>query len=264
MSIAIGVFVASTSYSRALGAPGYASVPDKTSAWARDHHLGPVVEIVENWLYGRHHPSQAAADVHQFGTAPTRPATDVSMPLPTLPIPVGATTAPAWTPGAQDGTGHPLVYTARFEPDRHYPSVVAAVAIISSTTRTHLGLGTAQLAAKDPMSLARIPAEHLPSLVAEFNSGFRFRDITGGLYFHHRSYLPLQPGQASALGRRPVGAPVHVAFSTGGRFRRQHRLHRRRSSRSIDACPRRRASGCPYRHATRHALRKLIAGPVGA
>ncbi|MGV9713917.1 hypothetical protein ACWDTI_25030 [Gordonia sp. NPDC003424] len=52
-----GLFVASTSYSRALGAPGHASVPDRTSTWAHDHHLGPLVELAEDWLQARHHPA---------------------------------------------------------------------------------------------------------------------------------------------------------------------------------------------------------------
>lgn len=88
LAVAVGLFVASTSYSRALGDPGHASVPDKTSVWARDHHLGPVVEIVENWLYSRHPPSRSAADTQLFDGTPVRVPTIESISLPVLPISV--------------------------------------------------------------------------------------------------------------------------------------------------------------------------------
>ena len=44
-----------------------------------------------------------------------------------------------------------------------------------------------------------MPAADVPSLVATFNSGWKFRDIDGGFYLNGRTGSPLRNGQASVV-----------------------------------------------------------------
>ena len=196
--VVVFVGAAAVSYIRALTEPGYATVADKTSAWMHDNHLGSMVTLVETWVYSRHHPSRAAADPHQFG-AGTDASRAPSLTLAHLPVPAGGRQEPSWIIGRVDSTGVPLSYSARFEPDPAYPSVVAGVAVISRKAHFSMGLGTREMLPSDSSALAQIPETCWPGMIASFNSGFRFADITGGLYHHHRVYRPLQDGQASIV-----------------------------------------------------------------
>lgn len=214
IAVAVTMFVAGASYSRALGAPGYATTADKTSAWMHGHHLGIVVTAFESWLYGHHPPSRHAADPHQFATTAGALGTiPASLVLPRLPIPEGAATAPAWTPGPRAADGQPYSYTARFEPDSYYPSIVVGVAVISTRATAHLGLGTAMAGDSAPAAVTEIPTDQRASLIADFNSGFRFADITGGLYHQHQVYRSLHDGQASAV----IDDAGHLQIGTWGR-----------------------------------------------
>ncbi|PXW28787.1 UNVERIFIED_CONTAM: uncharacterized protein DUF2233 [Williamsia faeni] len=199
--------VASFSYVRALTAPGYATFADKTSAWLRDHHAGPVVNRIENWYYTRKAPSTKAPSAHQFSIGGTGPT--VALSLPQLPIPIGASTHPAWRPGRTDTAGNPVDYTSTFEPDLSHPSVIAGIAVISAGAAiAHLVGGTSQ-PGPTTSPAARVPTSDVPDLIAIFNSGFRLKDITGGFYENGHEYKALQPGQASVViddhGRLTVG-----------------------------------------------------------
>ena len=208
------VFVSAglVSYVRALTESGYATTADKTSAWMHDNHSGALVTVVETWLYSRHRPSRLAADPHQFhtnsGAAHASPLT-----LARLPIPVGGVHEPSWVAGRPGLDGVPLSYSARFEPDPAYPSVVAGVSVISRRAHISMGLGTREMLPSDPTSIAQIPETCWNSMVASFNSGFRFADITGGLYHHHRDYRPLQDGQASII----IDDAGHIRIGKWGR-----------------------------------------------
>lgn len=202
------VAVAGTSYVSAVNAPGYASFGDKTSQWLRDHGAGGIVDSVETWYYTRHVPSTTAADVKQFDRG--APASDALLKLPALPKPVGSATPPRWQPGRPAATGRPALYTSSFEPDRAHPSVIAGVAIIDSdAVKLHLMTGTAQPRSVANRSIARVPTGDIASLVAVFNSGFRFGDIAGGVYAFGHELKPLHVGSATAViddhGRLTVG-----------------------------------------------------------
>ncbi|NMO03654.1 hypothetical protein HH308_20780 [Gordonia sp. TBRC 11910] len=196
-----------TSYVRAITAPGYTSFADKTSSWLRDHGAGPLVDQVETWYYTRHQPSREAADINQFQHG--QPAQTAAIALPNLPVPTGSHTPPRWVAG-RTRHGRPTVYISAFEPDPTHPSIVTGVAIIDSTaTTTHYMTGTQQPRSPVGQSPAKVPTTEAASLVAVFNSGFRFDDITGGVYAFGHEYKPLIVGQATATiddhGRLDVG-----------------------------------------------------------
>ncbi|MGU3293231.1 hypothetical protein [Williamsia sp. M5A3_1d] len=197
------------SFGRAMLAPGYASPADKTSAWLRDHGAGSIVDHIENWYYTRHSPSTTPADSAQLATGVA--ASAAAIPLTSLPVPAGAGGAPRWRATCTSSDGTPVVYTSAFEPDRAHPSIVTGVAVINSrATATHLMTGTTQPRSAMNTSAAQVPATDRSLLVAVFNSGFRFGDITGGVYDFGHAMIPLRSGQATAAiddrGHLTVGA----------------------------------------------------------
>lgn len=210
--ILVVMTVVGVSYVRALVAPGYATFADKTSAWLRDHGAGPVVDQIEAWYYTRHAPSRTPADTGQFAVGVA--AAGAAVVLPTLPTPAGALTAPHWQIASVTPSGTPAVYTSRFEPDPTHPSVVTGAAVISTAATTlHLMLGTSEPRSALNTSAAQIPPGDVRSLAAVFNSGFRFGDITGGVYANGRTYRALQNGQATAA----IDDQGHLTVGTWGR-----------------------------------------------
>jgi hypothetical protein len=81
------------SYARALTGPGNDSLQARTVEWARDHHLGGVVDRVEKYWYARHQakiggvPSESA---NQLGLRPAGGAAPA--PSTTVPVVVTSTT----------------------------------------------------------------------------------------------------------------------------------------------------------------------------
>lgn len=205
--------VSGVSYVRALTAPGYATFADKTSAWLRDNGAGGLVDRVESWWYTRHTPSRTPADPRQFtgglhAGSLTAGGTGLQHQLPTLPTPVGSDRSPGWHPAAENSQGSPVVYTSQFEPDPVFPGVVAGVAIIdAATTAAHLVLGLSEPG--HTATAGEVPAADISHLAATFNSGFRFRDITGGVIDSGHTVRPMRIGQATAAidihGRLSVG-----------------------------------------------------------
>ncbi|WP_433038360.1 hypothetical protein [Actinomycetospora sp. CA-053990] len=204
------------SYGRALAAPGSAPVSVRTVEWLRDHGAGPVVDLVEYWVYSRNRPTGAAPDPASLPrVASSAGATGV---LPT-PLPVTASGAlpgeAQWVPSAQVvGADHPL-YTGYFRPDPTAPSVIAGVAWMNrSLISSHLIAGTIEpvppgTAAPADEAGGQVPTSLRPDLLATFNSGFRLKDARGGYAVNGREIRPLVDGAASLVidtsGRITIG-----------------------------------------------------------
>ncbi len=185
------------SYTIALTGPGGDSLQARTVEWARDHHLGPVVDRLENWYYARH---QAAV-----GGAPT-----VSV-LPTVPVSVGTTPGPKplQTPAAVPIPGEgtwtslgPLVdgkagaYVTSIRPDNVHTSSIDEVVNFDPkyfSFRAYPGT-------KIPKPWDRpdyVEPQRRPSLVAAFSGGFRLRDSGGGMILGGAVLQPMKNGIAT-------------------------------------------------------------------
>lgn len=203
------------SYGRALNAVGAAPWSVRTVDWMRDHGGGPLVDTAENFYYTLRAPSDQPPGLKTLPISRPVPAerSDVRDALViTLPLLAGQPALPAesqWQPLRTDAHGVPTGYTAYFRPDPHHRSVVVGVAWIRTTAaRAHLVAGTAQPGHGFPTAAA-VPAASVPDLVATFNSGWRFKDISGGFLLNGQAVLPLVPGRATAAidnsGRITVG-----------------------------------------------------------
>ncbi len=197
------------SYAKAVTAPGYASWPDRSVGWIRDNGGAPLVNAIENWWYTRNPPANTAPPLSSLPTrgqqigstkGPQTSKAAAAAPVPVAPL-AGAAPLPGegvWSLDVTGKVGQPVLYTTFLRPDPGRASVVAGAAWFpAGSTSAHLVPGTAQPAGWS--GTAAIPAADMPSLVATFNSGWKFKDTGGGFYLDGREQPVLQDGFASAV-----------------------------------------------------------------
>ena len=208
------------SYTRALSAPGSATLAVRTVEWLRDHGVGPVVDIVENWVYAHNQATAAAPDPSALPQVDG--ATTDGGPQPdALPLPGGGQLPgeARWSAtAAAVGGVHPL-YTAYFRPDPATPSLVAGVAWMNqSLVRAHLFAGTVDPVppGSDPpadTAGGQVPTDLRANLLATFNSGFKLKDSRGGYVVDGREIVPPVDGAATAA----IDRAGHISIGQWGR-----------------------------------------------
>jgi hypothetical protein len=203
------LLVCSASIVRAVRADTGESISGKLAAWARDNHLGRVVDIAETLRYSDP-PSRSAAtelELEDVVQPPSPPPMDVTTPRAD-PSPAWsgtpATTSPPVSPSAlnpviapslpSEGAwrvirsvdGVPAVWTTGLRPSVEFGSVQASFAVINqSLLRAALFNGT-EIPGKKPSSPTnwlrqeRVPANLAEHLVFAFNGGFRREHARGG------------------------------------------------------------------------------------
>lgn len=226
--------VPGVSYVRALTFPGNAGWQARSVDWVRDNGGASLVNAIENWWYTRHPPSQgapaaaalpawatvgpaAAPPQHNTFPTPTQPAAALAPAL--APAPAAATvtahtpqaiaTLPGvaavagegiWRVQRTDSAGAPALETAIFRPDSAHASVVAAAAWMpTGATMAHLVAGTREPGGNGWGGDAAVPRSDVSSLVATFNSGWRYKDISAGFYLNGKADPALQTGLASVV-----------------------------------------------------------------
>jgi len=222
--VLIVTIIVGYSWVRAITSPGQESFAARNAEWMRDHHLGSVVDRVEQYQYSHDQPPDGGTpDQALIGPtpAPSAPTTG--------PIPQGATPQPMrspaatpfpnegqWTPAgplAADGTAG--VYVTRVRPNPLKTSLVVFVARVDpSRSRVQLVAGT-ELPGGTWSHPPQITADECSSAILAFNGGFRFDQSAGGWYSDGREAagLPLQDGAASLV----TFADGSVTVGTWGR-----------------------------------------------
>jgi hypothetical protein len=192
------------SYTFALTGPGSDSLQARTVEWARDHHLGPVVDRFERWYYDHH--QAAAGGVPNPAALPTSPtplhstaATVTAAPGPTpLRTPAATSIAGegAWTPFGPLVDGHVGAYLTAIRPDDVHTSSIDAVVNIDP----HYFSFRAYPGTKIPKPWDRpdhVETNRYRSLVAAFSGGFRLRDSGGGMILGGAVIQPMANGIAT-------------------------------------------------------------------
>lgn len=216
----------SWSYTGYLTATGAATTSVRTSDWMRDHGMNPIVDRLEQYIYNRNGPSSGPVSADQLPGAghgsirstATRPGpSHPGRPVPLVPAPVTSlidhtlAREGQWTPIGRVVDGSAVEYTSFLRPDPAHTQVVAAgVWLNPRTTRLTYVPGT-----QDPRGSpwawgSGVPAAERPGLIAAFNSGFKLKDIPGGVMTEGRNPSPLVAGQASVViyrdGHVDIGA----------------------------------------------------------
>lgn len=192
-------------FASAEAVPGYAPWQDKTSTLLRQLGFGGALDTYENWLYGRHTPSDTPPDVRGMLNVVN---ITIAAPYPNLPHLTATADHLGWYPLSRTRDEPSRIYTALLQPDPRHRSVVVGAALLrTSTIAAHLMAGTAEPV--DAHSPGRIPPAQLPNVVAAFNSGFKSSASPGGFFIDGNVIRPLEDGRASAViddrGRLTVG-----------------------------------------------------------
>ncbi|MEY9845391.1 hypothetical protein ABH940_002469 [Streptacidiphilus sp. BW17] len=195
------------SIGQALTYPGRDGTEARLAEWGRDHHLGLVINQLEDWQYelnpprvgGSLTPAQLAQMRATNGTTSLNSAVPMLAPMPTSITPR--------LPG--EGVwralvtyhGLPLVQGTYVRPDAEHSSYEAAVAWISAGhARFQLHPGFREPGGSFAVP-PTIPVGQRTGLMATWNGGFRITDGTskGGFYLDGRTDSTLRDGAASEV-----------------------------------------------------------------
>jgi hypothetical protein len=199
LSIAVLLIPVLYSYTIALTGPGSDSLQARTVEWARDHHLGPVVDRLENWYYTKHQAKVGGAPSVSVlptvapvivGTTPPGPKplqTPAAVPIPGEGI---------WNPLGPPVNGKAGAYVTSIRPDNVHTSSIDEVVNFDPkffSFRAYPGT-------KIPKPWDRpdyVEPNRQRSLFAAFSGGFRLRDSGGGMILGGAVIKPMKNGIAT-------------------------------------------------------------------
>lgn len=213
-------------YVQELRKPGFASTEARTAQWARDWHLGPVVDWAERRLYGTDQfalggePARAALNAIPTTsvpiatgnlvpgassgndltstTQPTRPHLDPPNPLQS-PAAVALPSEGEWAPVGPMIDGFPGTFVTAVRPDELHTSLLVFAAWIDpllTTVELHPGTDIPGGTWARPSS---IPPDRCSDLIFAGNGGFRLEQSRGGFYLEGRTPDQLRNGAASLV-----------------------------------------------------------------
>ncbi|MEV1023164.1 phosphodiester glycosidase family protein [Streptomyces sp. NPDC050264] len=220
--LATGVLALSTlgwSLSGALTYPGDDSTAARLAGWAREHHMGTVVDQLENAKYkmdppkvGGSLPQDALDRMKNVPAASAAPASDVRLRPPMKPLVSPALKGEGVWRTLASAHGRPLVQGTYVRPDGEHTSYQAAIAWISANhTRfqLHPGLREPGGSFTTPPS---IPPGSRTGLLATWNGGFKITDggSNGGFFLDGKTVGELRDGAASEVFYRDGSIKIGV------------------------------------------------------
>jgi len=200
--------------------------------WARDHHLGGLVNRVENYWYTTHPPpkggspkggiptlpaSAAPASTPARSVASVRNARGVQRTLPLVHppapvVPFVATPLPgegAWRPIGREIGGIPVAWVTYLRPDTvHTSELIGMVHFDMHSLTATLHAGTSLPGGGPWQNGPKVDPSNYGRVVAAFNSAFKLNGSHGGYYSEGRMVQPLVAGRASFVTYRDGHADV--------------------------------------------------------
>lgn len=189
------------------------------ATWARDHGLGGVVAVAEDFYYSNIDTVEAggkpAISAELGGGGAPAVAQDQGeqqdQNAPATPphsTPPANITSPAsdpvpgegvWQPVGSTVGGVPAVYATRVRPDNVYTSQFASMMWFDpKLTTTELIPGYQEPGGESP-SQGALPKSEWSRVLANFNGAFRLQDSRGGYYYNGTTVAPLQDGIATTV-----------------------------------------------------------------
>jgi hypothetical protein len=205
LALPVGISFLST-----MTQPSNSTFTIRAFEWLRDHGAAGFASRLENFYYSFNAPSKGGPGLRALpragtgATALAAGATDPQAPAPIAPLLQPALPSEGrWVPsGSAVGNPAPVLLTT-FRSDPNYPRMVAGVAWIDQRrSSVVLYPGRQEPSVGVPRGLMEVPPAARGRLVATFNSAFKLADSRGGVALGGRTYAPLQPGLATAVGYR--------------------------------------------------------------
>ncbi|WP_280668139.1 MULTISPECIES: phosphodiester glycosidase family protein [unclassified Kitasatospora] len=210
----------------ALLAPGNDSTAARLAEWGRDHHLGPMVTMLETAQYKMSPPRVGGRPSIAIGGPQAPLATTVDpashAPTPALPpIELAPLTSPAGDPLPGEGAwrvlssvrGTPAIQAAELRPDATHTSYLAGVVSMDPRlVRFQLHPGTDDPGPDNWGVPPNIPPDQRAGLLASFNGGFKVNvnEARGGFFLNGVTHGTLTSGAASLVfykdGHATVGS----------------------------------------------------------
>ncbi len=197
--LAIILFVSMWSIGSALLRDDGLTTSGKIATWARNHHLGKIVDFAEFIRYRNPPEDVVPTELPSL----TRSTIDQSGANSFSPPPVRVIHSPAiadegiWQPvHIQDGI--PNVWTTSIRPSKNHPAIIATHTLIDQTKlKAVLHNGTEVPGGRDWIHGNALTDSEVNKAVFAFNSAFRREHSGGGYYTEGKEVWPLVDGVAS-------------------------------------------------------------------
>ena len=197
------ISIPALSWGRALLRDDGLSFMGKSAAWARNHGLSPLVDVLERWRYGDA-PSSTPAGKLTGGSTGTRARVGAPEDLAVL------STRPLegegkWHVARRIGA-KPVVWTTGLRPSAKFPSIVASYAVFDQRyMRAVLHNGTEVPGGSNWIHGNKVSPDERRDLVFAFNGGFRGAHSAGGYFTEGRLLWRMRDGAATlAIDRNGI------------------------------------------------------------
>lgn len=222
-AVLLAFVVVGWSLGHALAGPSSDRLAAKAAEWGRDHHLGPVINYLEQKQYDLNKPKVGGlpAGGVRIGSGPVDPGLSAPaprsshaprprtrLPAPLTPFTPGDPAEGQWKPLVAVG-GQPALLGTALAPDPVHTSYLAHVAWMDpKLLRFQLRPGDREPRGTWPLP-PRLPPSDRAGLVAAFNSGFRLNgESRGGWCLGGTCSAPLRAGAASFVVRTDGTAAI--------------------------------------------------------
>lgn len=193
-------FLVWLSLTRALLKDDGLTVSGRGAAWARNHHLGAVVDRLESWKYSRPPESRKVGELSVVNGDSSSMDIDSEAfrPLPLLPVISNPPNDEGVWKVVRKLDGDPVVWTTGFHPSKKFPQMTVSFALIDQQNLTAaLYNGTEVPGGRGWIRGNKVEGIDVSRLVFAFNGGFRQEHAGGGYYTEGKTLWPLVHGMAA-------------------------------------------------------------------
>jgi hypothetical protein len=206
--VAVSLVAVMYSYARGVTGLGSDSLQARTVEWARDHHLGSIIDRVERYWYDHHQAKVggtpgAAAPTVAAGAVPADDAGATALTGPGMPAALKSPADPAvagegvWSALGPTIDGRIGAYVTMIRPDATHTSVLDAVVEFDPQVLSFRQYPGTTIPGSPWDRPDFVETDRRAGLVAAFAGGFRLRDSHGGMLLGGRELQPMRLGAAT-------------------------------------------------------------------
>jgi hypothetical protein len=196
------LFLMTVSLVRALLNDDGLTVTGRGAAWARNHRLGRVVDLLESWKYSRPPSSKETGELSVVDGDSNSIESDSKAfrPPPLTPVVTNPSSDEGVWKVVRKLRGESVVWTSGFHPSKKFPQMTVSFALIDQKNlTTALYNGTEVPGGRGWKFGNKVDEVDASRLVFAFNGGFRQEHSGGGYYTEGKMIWPLVQGMAALI-----------------------------------------------------------------